>query len=514
MLNGRHYTASGSPLCGKGAGGEVTQPRRRTLQLLVILLITLITVGCQKTKPDTATTTTTAAYYTCPMHPQIHAEAPGDCPICHMHLVAVQPPAAQEKPAAVASAVYTCPMHSQVREKQPGSCPICGMDLVKTSGRPAAQKMTAAEMAAMPGGPAAGADLVLTAQQVTLGNIQTQLIGNSAGSGSAQGGAAAPATPAPTAVLTGTITANARRTESISSRVMGRVEKLYVRQTGQLLRQGAPLFAIYSEELQTLQREYLLALAQDLLVADPTYRHFAEATAQKLRLLGVSGAQLRQLARSGKPNPLVTYYSPRSGTVQTLAVVQGQYVAEGSPILTLTDLSSVWVEAQLYPAQANRLPLGQSVAVQVPGQANPVRGKVVFLSPELSGSSQLTLARIEVPNPAGRLQPGAQANVLLNALRAAPTTRTAASAAAEAVLHVPPAAVIHNGAVSYVWKQTGERQFRRVRVRLGEGTSTAVPVLAGLQAGDAVVTTGAYLLESEFTLRQGAGDDHMSGMAM
>ena len=487
---------------------KLLQTRWRPWLMLLLAGLLLGASACQKAKPDPEKTAQAAAYYTCPMHSQIHADKPGDCPICHMHLVAVQPPAAQEKPA-VASAVYTCPMHPQVREKQPGSCPICGMDLVKTSGRPAAQKMTAAEMAAMPGGPAAGADLVLTAQQVALGNIQTQLIGSGT-----TGSASAPAISAPVAVLTGTVTANARRTESISSRVAGRVEKLYVRQTGQLLRQGAPLFAVYSEELQTLQREYLLALAQDLLVAEPTYRHFAEATAQKLRLLGVTGAQLRQLAQSGKPSPLVTYYSPRTGTVQSLDVVQGQYVAEGSPILTLTDLSSVWVEAQLYPAEADRLPLGQTVAVQVTGQANPVQGKVVFLSPELSGNSQLTLARIEVPNPAGRLQPGAQANVLLNNLSVAPAMRPTASAAVETTLRVPPAAIIHNGAMSYVWKQTSERQFRRVRVRLGEGTSTAVPVLAGLQAGDAVVTTGAYLLESEFTLRQGAGDDHMSGMAM
>lgn len=473
------------------------------------LLLTGLLLGaaaCQQARPDPAQTAQAVAYYTCPMHPQIHADAPGDCPICHMHLVAVQPPVAQ-KPAAVTPARYTCPMHSQIHADKPGDCPICGMDLVKTSARPAAQKMTAAEMAVMPGGTATGTDLVLTDQQVALGNIQTQLLGNNAPSGPTT-----LAIPAPTAVLTGTVTANARRTESISSRVAGRVEKLFVRQTGQLLRRGAPLFAVYSEELQTLQREYLLALAQDLQVAEPTYRHFAEATAQKLRLLGASGAQLRQLARSGKPSPLVTYYSPRTGTVQSLDVVQGQYVAEGSPILTLTDLSSVWVEAQLYPAEVNRLPLGQSVAVQVPGQANPVRGKVVFLSPELSGSSQLTLARIEVPNPAGRLQPGAQANVLLDAALA--SAGRPVSSAAEASLQVPPAAVIHNGAESYVWMQTGERQFRRVRVRLGEGTATAVPVLAGLQAGDAVVTSGAYLLESEFTLRQGAGDDHMSGMAM
>ncbi|AMJ66184.1 efflux RND transporter periplasmic adaptor subunit [Hymenobacter sp. PAMC 26628] len=481
---------------------KLRQTRWRPWLTLLLAGLLLSAAACQQADPDQ--TAKSVAYYTCPMHPQIHVDAPGDCPICHMHLVAVQPPAAQ-KPAS-ASAVYTCPMHPQVREKQPGSCPICGMDLVKMSSRPAISQLPDTNLATN--------DLILSAQQLALGNIQVQTLG--AGPASTVG-ILQTDMPAPQAVLTGTVTANARRTESISSRVAGRVEKLYVRQTGQQLRRGEPLFAVYSEELQTLQREYLLALAQDLQVAEPTYRYFAEATAQKLRLLGVSGAQLRQLAQSGKPSSLVTYYSLRSGTVQTLGVVQGQYVAEGFSILTLTDLSSVWVEAQLYPAEANRLPLGQTVAVQVAGQAKAVRGKVVFLSPELSGSSQLTLARIEVPNPNGRLLPGAQANVLLDALPVAPDTRPDAlvtAAAAKKTLLVPPAAIIHNGTMSYVWKQTGERQFRRVRVRLGEVTAIAVPVLVGLQAGDTVVTTGAYLLESEFTLRQGADDDHMSGMAM
>ena len=95
-------------------------------------------------------------------------------------------------------------------------------------------------------------------------------------------------------MLTGTVVADAQRTASVSSRVAGRIEHLYVRQAGQVLRQGAPLFSVHSEELQSLQREYVLALAQDQLVPGPTYRRFAEATAQQLRLLGVSAGQLRQ----------------------------------------------------------------------------------------------------------------------------------------------------------------------------------------------------------------------------
>lgn len=478
---------------------------------LLLVLLALAAGACQKAKPTAETTTAgtaKAAYYTCSMHPQIHEDGPGSCPICHMDLLKVQPAPAAAPVAkkATSAAVYTCPMHPQVREAQPGSCPICGMDLVKTSSRPAV-KMTPAEMAAMPAGNPAASDLILTAQQLELGNIRVQTIGNRTDSSPAASPAEA---PAPQAVLTGTVTADAQRTQSISSRVAGRVEKLYVRQTGQLLRRGAPLFSVYSEQLETLQREYLLALAQDLQVAEPTYRHFAEATAQKLRLLGVSAGQLRQLARSGKASPLVTYYSPATGTVQTLDVVQGQYVAEGSPLLTFSDLSRVWVEAQLYPADAGRLRLGQSVAVQVVGRARPLRGNVVFLSPELSGGSQITLARIQVPNPDGSLQPGAQANVLLDA----PASATKSMPPTETALRVPQEAVMHDGAASYVWKQTGERQFRRVRVRTGAGTAATVAVTGEVRPGDQLVVSGAYLLQSEFTLRQGAGDDHMSGMAM
>ena len=479
----------------------------------MLMLLALTVAACQQAQPPAETAApeaAKAAYYTCSMHPQIHEDGPGSCPICHMDLIRVQPApvAAPAAKKAASAPVYTCPMHPKVREGQPGSCPICGMDLVKTSSRPAA-KMTPAEMAAMPGGNPAANDLILTAQQLELGNIRIRTIGNSSAGSPATGPTEA---PAPQAVLTGTVTADAQRTQSISSRVAGRVEKLYVRQTGQLLRQGAPLFSVYSEQLETLQREYLLALAQDLEVAEPTYRHFAEATAQKLRLLGVSSGQLRQLARRGKASPLVTYYSPATGTVQTLDVVQGQYVAEGSPLLTLSDLGSVWIEAQLYPADAGRLRLGQSVAVQVVGRAKPLRGYVVFLSPELSGASQITLARIQVPNPTGTLQPGAQANVLLDA----PTASVAAPATAptQTALRIPQEAIMHDGAASYVWKQTGERQFRRVRVRTSAATAATVAVTGDIRPGDQLVVSGAYLLQSEFTLRQGAGDDHMSGMAM
>lgn len=449
---------------------------------LLVLLMALSSAACQKTKPGDQVAIGEKVYYTCSMHPQIHENAPGTCPICHMDLIAVKAPPAPEKPAASAAG-YTCPMHPQVHQPKPGRCPICGMDLVKQAGQPA------------PGGAAStatSADLTLTAQQVTLGNIRAQTIGTSPTE-----------TPAP-AVLTGTVTADALQTASVSSRVAGRIEHLYVRQTGQPLQRGAPLFSVYSEQLQALQQEYLLALTQSREQGG-AYRQFAEATRQKLRLLGVTSSQLRQLAARGRPNPVVTYYSPTAGTVQTLNVVQGQYVAEGTPLVTLTNLATVWVEAQLYPLDVAKLPLGKTVTVQIAGEPGARRGKVVFLSPELSGSSQVTLARIQLANPEGRLLPGAQANVLLEA--------PAAATSAHPTLHVPVEALIQDGEASYLWTQTGERQYRRVRVRTGAGSASRVPITAGLRAGEKVVVSGAYLLQSEHSLRQGATES-MNGMSM
>jgi Cu(I)/Ag(I) efflux system membrane fusion protein len=455
--------------------------RRLAWRWLLVLLLALSSAACQKTKPTDQGAVGEKVYYTCSMHPQIHEDAPGTCPICHMDLISVKAPSAAKK-TAVSAAVYTCPMHPQVHQAKPGLCPICGMDLVKQAGHPASKGDMAAK----------SVDLTLTAQQVTLGNIHAQVIGTSLSE-----------TPAPT-VLTGTITADALQTQSVSSRVAGRIEHLYVRQTGQPLQRGAPLFSVYSEQLQALQQEYLLALTQSREQGG-AYGQFAEATSQKLRLLGVTSGQLRQLAARGRPNPMVTYYSPTTGTVQTLDVVQGQYVSEGSPLITLTNLSTVWVEAQVYPQDMARLPLGKTVTVQIAGESGSLRGKVVFLSPELSGSSQVTLARIQLANPGGRLLPGAQANVLLDA----PTT----AASAQTTLRVPVEALIRDGEASYLWTQTGERQYRRVRVSTGEGSASSVPVTSGLRAGEKVVVSGAYLLQSEYSLRQGATES-MNGMSM
>ena len=468
--------------------------------LALALLVGLLTFGasaCQKSAPEDAHAHDgISTYFTCPMHPQIVRDQPGKCPICSMDLVKATKKGAAAKPApAVASAAarthYTCPMHPQISREQPGKCSICGMDLVQAS--------KAAPTAQPPAGTATAAlEVMLSAQQMQLANIRVAALG---GASHAAG----------STVLTGTITADANQTRTVSSRVAGRVERLFVRQTGEPIRAGAPLASIYSEQLQALQQEYLLSLAQQRAVGTSgnQYGRLVASARQRLRLLGMTEGQLRTLATTGRPTSSLTFYSPQAGLVQAVGVTEGQYVGEGSLLVSLTNLSSVWVEAQLYPEEVAGIEMGQSVQVQVAGLPDAYAGRVVFLSPELQANTKVTLLRVQLANPSGRLQPGMQANVRL-------TNRSTTAQ----ILTLPQDAVLRDSRGSYVWQQVDAAgRFRRLKVTTGAETDETVAITGGLDAGAQVVVSGAYLLESEYALYQGTDpmtgmDPHMPGMDM
>ena len=443
--------------------------------LLLLALLTFGTSACQQAQPDTAHDHNAAGtYFTCPMHPQIMRPGPGKCPICSMALVqatrqAVPTPAA---PTAVTNARrvhYTCPMHPQISREQPGDCPICNMALVQVNKSTAPAASTAGAVIAAP-------EVVLSPQQVQLANIRTATL-EAAG-------------PQARTVLTGTLTANANQTRTVSSRVSGRVERLFVRQTGEAIRQGAPLVSIYSEELQALQQEYLLSLAQQRAAGSGNqYGRLVEGARQRLRLLGLSEGQLRRLAATGRPAPALTFYSPQAGLVQTVGVTEGQYVSEGTLLVSLTNVASLWAEAQLYPKEVAGIRMGQAVQVQVAGFPNAYPGKVVFLSPELRANSQVTLLRVQLANPSGRLQPGMQANVAL-------------AQASSAARTLPQGAVLRDSRGSYVWQQVATGRFRRLKVLTGTETDQTVAITRGVAPGARVVVSGAYLLESEYALYQ------------
>lgn len=389
---------------------------------------------------------------------------------------------------AALGSYYTCSMHPQVHQAHPGDCPICGMALIKVN-KPAAS--------------ANSRTLQLSTEQVRLGNIQVATVGG-AGAERSEGSPGPPA-PATGLSLTGRVVLNPENLVQVSARVPGRVDRLYVRATGETVAAGAPLFALYSEELLRAQQELLLARAQqrELSGGGIDYQPLVEAARTKLRLWGMTAGQLATLTRSGKVLNPMPYFSPRSGVVEELSIRAGDYVSEGTPVVQLADLSSVWVEAQLYATdQPPRA--GQPVLVTFPAYpGRRVSGRVSFISPELAGDSKVTLVRVQIPNPNRQYPPGLQAVV--------ETTGATGGAQSVAVgLRVPVDAVLQESAGNSLWVRNTDGSFENRMVRLGAQSGEQVEILSNLKAGEQVVVNGAYLLNSEYILQKGATP--MAGM--
>lgn len=359
---------------------------------------------------------------------------------------------------------YTCPMHPQIVESAPGSCPICGMDLVPV------KKQTTTEKNA--------GSIMLSETQIKLGNISTQPIQmKQVGSNT---------------ILTGRLVVDQTQVDLISSRAAGRIERLYVKETGRPIRKGEPLYDLYSESLLTLEQEYLLAL--DQVKAFPEEKQFAsilDAAKRKLLLMGLSSAQVNRVAQTRQIDARVTFLAPTSGIITEIAAAEGVYVAEGSLLYRLSRFNTIWVEAELYAPEAAQLQVGTTIEVNVPGQPAPIKTKVSFINPEFRQNSQVVVARAKLPNPQGQLIPGTQATINL-------------PAQVNQALTLPLDAVIRDARGAHVWVKTGKNTFNSKMVTLGAESANQVAITNGLHSNDTVVVTGAYLLYSESVLKNGS----------
>ncbi len=353
---------------------------------------------------------------------------------------------------------YTCPMHPQVAQKHPGQCPICGMDLVAKLGEPSTHA------------------IMLSDRQLKLGNITTQRVSAKRLDD--------------TRVINGKVVVDENQSQVISSRVTGRIEKLYVKETGKEVVRGQPLYTLYSEEFVTLQREYVLIKQYRAPTSDSALMPSPEAAARKLRLYGMTDRQINQL----KPDNFQTkmaFMAPASGIVTDIAVAEGEYIAEGSVLYRLEDMNTVWVEAELYPSEAALVSVGDKIRVSVDGQNTQLlEADVSFINPEFRRSTQVTIMRASLGNTKNPLKPGQQVRVAL--------TRTTSD-----VITVPIDAVIRDQHGSHVYTQNGNNTFQLQAVTTGVDNEDQVEVVRGLHQGDTVVVTGAYLLYSEMILKHG-----------
>jgi membrane fusion protein, copper/silver efflux system len=288
-----------------------------------------------------------------------------------------------------------------------------------------------------------------------------------------------------------------KRLTTIAPKIGGWIEDLYVDFTGARVRKGAALLTLYSPELVSTQEEYLAALrAQRELSAShfpevaSSGQTLVEAARRRLKLWDISEEQIRSLEQSGTARKTLTLYSPFEGYVLEKMAFKGMRVEPGMALYRLADLSVVWVYADVYEYELPFIRLGQSASLRLthmPGDTST--GKVVYIYPSLDPRTRTARVRIELPNPAGRLKPEMFADV---ELRADLGER----------LVVPESAVIDTGLRQIAIIAKGEGVFQPREVRLGLKVDGQVEILKGLAAGERVVTSANFLIDSESKLKE------------
>lgn len=358
--------------------------------------------------------------------------------------------------------LYTCGMHPQIVESEPGYCPICAMELT-----PMRQ---------------GGGDGVVEIDAVTLQNIgvrtarvETRALGN-------------------TVRTTGRFEASERAETVVSPKISGWVEKLYVDYEGARVRRGQPLLEIYSPELVSTQEEYLLALRNAERLAGTSgadgAQRLVEAARRRLGYWDISKAQIDRLEASGQLTKTLTLYAPAGGTVTHKDVIEGQQVRAGESLMTLADLSSLWLMLDVNEQDLAWVERGTRAEIELPyATGAPLKGTVDYLYDTLDPELRTLKARVTVPNPGLKLKPGMYANARLFSDDAAPMPV------------VPEEAVIRTGEQNVVILALGNGRFQPVDVDLGLQAQGQVQILEGLIGGEQVVTSAQFLIDSEARLK-------------
>jgi len=304
----------------------------------------------------------------------------------------------------------------------------------------------------------------------------------------------------------GIVTYDETRIAQVFSKVEGWIEQLLVNYTGTLVRKGQPLFTLYSPDLVATQEEYLLALKAKQTLGSSSIKEISagsdsllESAHRRLSLWDISEEQINNLEKTGKPQRTLTFFAPISGFVIKKDAVQGMRVMPDKELYTITDLSTVWVNADIYEYELAHIRVGQKAKMNVASYpARDFVGKVSWISPVLEEKTRTAKVRLEFSNRDFILKPEMYANaeIEINAGRK---------------LAVPDEAVLDSGLRKVVFLDKGEGRFEPAEVKIGNKFDGYYEILAGLSAGERILASASFLLDSESRLKEAMGA--MAGMA-
>lgn len=299
---------------------------------------------------------------------------------------------------------------------------------------------------------------------------------------------------APEIRISGTVTYDETRQAEISTRVDGWIKELYADYTGRPIRKGEALFTLYSPDILATENEYLLALrGRTHDSAAGTTHDYAErlvsAARDRLLRLDMTAEEIEQLEARGTSADTITFRSPVSGVAVEKAAVKGMRVMAGQALYRVADLSSVWVEAEIYESDLGSVRVGSPATVTVQAYPDrPYTGRVSYIYPSVTQETRTVRARISLANPGGLLKPNMLATVTL-------------AVKAPHALVLPPDAIVDTGTEHIVFVAEGAGRFTPRRIDVGRRTPEQVEVLSGLDHGDEVAASATFFLDSESQLR-------------
>ena len=455
----------------------------KILSLTLLLLITgLFAVSCSK--KQSANAPDNVDYYTCTMHPSVHSKTPGKCPICGMDLVPVYKTSGATNALSIEITNQTAavePSEKKVKFYQ------STMNPKETSPVPAKDSMgmemePVYEEAAAPENQPGEFTVPLERQQqigVTYATVEKQPMKFSIR-------------------VVGTVTADKQRQWDYVARVDGYVQKLFVFSPGEVIEKNSPLLTIYSPDLLTTENEFLDLLRardkaqtnSDSALSEST-DDLVESAKERLHLWNLTDSQIDGLEKTRKPVENLTLESPFRGVVQTLDASQGAKVMDGENLVSVADLSVVWVWAQFYQDELPLLKSGLPVSVSagsLPGQN--FDGKISVIDPFVNDELRVARVRIDVENPDYKLWPGDYVNVELKIDEGEQ-------------LAVPVNAVLPTGRHNIVFVDKGGGTLEPRFIQLGRQFGNFYEVKSGLNEGERIVDSANFLIDAESQI-QGA----------
>ncbi len=359
--------------------------------------------------------------------------------------------------------VWTCSMHPQIRQSEPGSCPICSMDLIPAE--------TSADGLSED-------QFKMTENAMALANVQTTVVGNAMGSTENK------------VSLSGKIAVNEEANAIQASYFDGRIERLNVNYEGQEVRKGQLLATIYSPELVAAQQELLTAAS-----LKETQSELYNAVRNKLKLWKLSEKQINTIETSGKVTENFPVYATVSGTVMEVMRAEGDYIKKGQPIAKVSNLNTVWAAFDAYESQLSQFKKGQQITITTNAYPNKTfEGTISFIDPILNNATRTVMVRATLNNRENLFKPGMFVTAQLE---------NGANTTTDEHLYVPSSAVLWTGerSVIYVKAKADEPVFEMREVMVGAKNGEEVEVTFGLDAGEEIVTNGAFTVDAAAQLQ-------------